>query len=130
MTAVTSFATPLAAATRRYMAVTHADAASEASAAPADQAEALRAFRADLEGRGAFLGMEGFEPSRKGKRLRAEDGKRKVVVLDGPFAETKELIGGFVIVETASIEDAVPWARKYLEQVDTEEVDIRGLPEA
>lgn len=116
--------------TRRYMAVASADAASEAGEALSDgQREALRAFRQDLEGQGAFLGMERFEPSRKGKRLRASEGKTKVAVLDGPFTEAKELIGGFVIVEVPAIEAAVVWARKYIQDVETEEVDVRGLEE-
>ena len=116
--------------TRRYMAVVQADAASEAGQpAGAERQAALQGFRQDLEKSGAFLGLERFEPSKKAKRLSASEGKKKIAVLDGPFTETKELIGGFVIVELASIEEAVPWARQYLEQVDTEEVDIRGLAE-
>jgi hypothetical protein len=114
--------------TRRYMAVAQADAASESGAEPtAGQREALQAFADDLGRADAYLGMERFEPSRSGKRVRASEGKRKIAVLDGPFTETKELIGGFVIVEVPKIEEAVAWARKYLENVDTVEVDVRGL---
>jgi hypothetical protein len=115
-------------ATRRYLAVVRADAASETGAALSPQQRAaLKAFAEDLDRTGAFLGMEHFEPSRMGKRLRAGEDKQKARVLDGPFTETKELIGGFVIVEAPSIGDALPWARKYFETVDTEEVDVRGL---
>jgi hypothetical protein len=116
--------------TRRYMAVVNADAASEAGMAlNAEQRAALKAFAEDLERAGAFLGMECFEPSRRGKRLRASRHKANAPVLDGPFTETKELIGGFVLVEVPSIEEAAAWARKYIDVVDTEEVDVRGLAE-
>jgi hypothetical protein len=122
--------------TRRYMAVVNADAASEAGAVLSpDQKSALKAFSDDLIRAGVFLGLEHFEPSAAGKRLRpsaatgpgAPAVKAKHAVIDGPFTETKELIGGFVVVEAPSIEDAVPWARKYVEAVDVEEVDVRGL---
>lgn len=119
---------PAGLTTRRYMAVRHADAASETGAPLTDeQLSSLQAFQGELEKNGAFLGMEHFEPTRKGKRLTASEGKRKISVLDGPFTETKELIGGFVIVEVPAIEEAVAWARKYIEQVDTDEIDVRGL---
>lgn len=114
--------------TRRYMAVVQADAKSETGAAlSADQQEALRAFAEDLERVDAYLGMEHFEPSSRGRRVRASEDKKKIAVLDGPFTETKELIGGFVTIEAPEIEDAVGWARKYIENVDTAEVDVRGL---
>lgn len=114
--------------TRRYMAVLAADAASEGGAAlrPGQQ-DALKAFAADLGRTGDFLGMEAFEPSRKGKRLRAAGGKGKPALLDGPFTETKELIGGFVLVETPGLAEAVGWAERYIGVVDTEEVDVRGI---
>lgn len=124
-------------ATRRYMAVVNADPASEAGAPLSpEQKSALKAFADELAGMGAFLGMEHFEPSAKGKRLRPPAGpagsgapasKAKCLVLDGPFSETKELIGGFVTVEAPTMEDAIHWARKYVEAVDVEEVDVRGL---
>jgi hypothetical protein len=115
---------------RRYMAVVAADAVSE-SGAPLrpEQEAALREFKAGLESAGDFLGMDRFEPSRLGKRLRATGGKGKAVLLDGPFTETKELVGGFVIVETPAIGDAVAWAERYIGVVDTGEVDVRGIAE-
>ncbi len=113
---------------RRYMAALQSDAASESGAAlRPDQQAALRAFAEDLGRTGDFLGMEAFEPSRSGKRLRAAAGKGKAALLDGPFTETKELIGGFVIVETATLDEAVGWAQRYIDVVDTQEVDVRGI---
>lgn len=128
--------------TRRYMAVVHADAASEAGTTPdAGQRNALRAFKEDLDRSGAFQALHAYEPSAKGRRLRKgaaakgelaknAPGAPKHVVLDGPFSETKELIGGFVIVEAPSLDAALDWARMYLDAVETDEVDVRGLAEA
>lgn len=124
--------------TRRYMAVVNADAASEAGGAPdAGRREALRSFADELGRAGAFLAVHGYEPSAKGRRLRqaAAQGepakgapaKAKRIVLDGPFSETKELIGGFVLVEVPDLEAAVGWAERYLDAVETDEVDVRGL---
>lgn len=114
--------------TRRYMAVVNADAASEAGAAlRADQREALQAYAEGLGRTGAFLGMEHFEPSAQGKRLRKPGPGQKHAVLDGPFSETKELLGGFVTVEVPSRAEAVRLAQKYVEAVETDEVDVRGL---
>jgi hypothetical protein len=128
--------------TRRYMAVVNADAASEAGKALGpDQKAALKAFQEDLDRAGAFLAIEHFEPSAKGKRLRIPAGnpaaaagkpaadavKPKHVILDGPFSEAKELIGGFVTVEVESLGEAVRWAQTYVEAVDVEEVDVRGI---
>jgi hypothetical protein len=110
--------------TRRYMAVVNASAASEAGTQlEPGQKAALKSFS---EGLGdAFIAMEHFEPSARARRLGVS--AKRVTVTDGPFSETKELIGGFVIVEVASIDDAVGWARKYVEAVEVEEVDVRGL---
>ena len=124
--------------TRRYMAVVNANAASEAGGPlSAEQKTALKGFTEDLTRTGAFIACEHFEPSRAGKRLRQAPGatpstpaaKPKRVIMDGPFTESKELIGGFVTVEVQTLEDAVGWALKYVEAVDVEEVDVRALAE-
>jgi hypothetical protein len=114
--------------TRRYMAVVNAHAASEAGAAlGAEQVAGLKAFSDGLGSSGAFLGIGRFEPSSQGKRLRRPGPKEKHLLVDGPFSETKELLGGFVTVEVASLEEAVRLARKYVEAVETDEVDVRGI---
>lgn len=114
--------------TRRYMAVVNADAASEGGAPlDPDRKAALAAYAEELGRSGALLGMEHFEPSAKGKRLRKPGPKLKHAVVDGPFSETKELLGGFVTVEVPTLEEAVRLAWKYLEAVETDEVDVRGI---
>jgi hypothetical protein len=128
--------------TRRYMAVVNADAVSEAGAPlSAEQKAALKAYVDELTRTGAFLGMEHLQPSRQGKRLRrkagengtagstAREGKVKFAVLDGPFSETKELIGGFAIVEVPSLDEAVRLALDYGQAVEVEEMDVRGFAE-
>jgi hypothetical protein len=64
---------------------------------------------------GVFLAGEGLQPSSKGARVRYSGDKR--VVTDGPFAETKELIGGYAILQFTSRGDAIEWTRRFV-QVD------------
>lgn len=71
-----------------------------------------------------------FRRGAPGKRLRKAAPGAKAAVLDGPFAETKELIGGFAIVEAGSLQQALDWALRYLEVVDTTEVDLLPLEDA
>jgi len=114
--------------TQRFMAVVNANAASEAGAPlSSEQKSALKAFSEELGRSGAFISIEHCEPSSKGKRLRGRGRPMKHDVLDGPFVETKELIGGFVIVDVPSIDDAVRIAQRYVEAVPVEELDVRRL---
>jgi hypothetical protein len=71
---------------------------------------------------------EGVFPSSAGARVEVTDGK--VRVIDGPFAEAKELIGGFAILEVDSLAEAVEHARKFALLVGTERVDVRRVVEA
>lgn len=65
----------------------------------------------EMEAAGARFFAGGLEPPRRAKSVRAQpDGK--VVVTDGPYLESKELIGGFWILEAASMDEALAWARK------------------
>ena len=64
-------------------------------------------------------------PSRRGRRYsNTHDGK---IFYDGPFAESKELIGGYVIVTADSLEDACKWVPSYMDTVGADEVDVREL---
>ena len=114
--------------TRRYMAVVNADAASE-SGAPftSTQKADLKTFSDELSRQGLFIEVQHFEPSRKGKRVRPNPATKKCIVTDGPFTETKDLIGGFVIVDVPTIDDAVRIATSYAEAVEVEEMDVRGF---
>lgn len=65
-------------------------------------------FNEELHKAGVLIASEGINPERKGARVGVAGGKRTVV--DGPFTETKELIGGFYIIEVASLDEAISWA--------------------
>ena len=67
-------------------------------------------YSAELVAAGAMVSGEGLEPSASSRTLRVENGER--VVTDGPFAETKEALGGFYVIECGSMEEALEWAAK------------------
>jgi hypothetical protein len=109
---------------RRYMVLRKATPSTEAGGIPsfAEQAELARLID---ETRGVHLVTETMRPSRRGRRYtNSRDG---VSVHDGPFTETKELIGGYVVVSAASLEEAGRWALKYFDTVEADEVDLREL---
>ena len=76
---------------------------------------------------GIFLAGEGVHASSKGARLTHENGK--FTVTDGPFAEAKELIAGFVIVDLPSKQAAIEWARRYAEVLGNVRLEIRQVVE-
>ncbi len=77
---------------------------------------------------GWLLGTEGCLPSAKGARIRRSG--EKVTVADGPFTESKELVGGFAILEAASKEEAVELCRRFLGVAGDGECELRELYEA
>ena len=74
---------------------------------------------------GVLLATEGCMPSSQGARVRYSGGK--FTVTDGPFAETKELIAGFALLEVKSKEEAIEWTRRFLEVVGEGENEIRQI---
>jgi hypothetical protein len=76
---------------------------------------------------GVLLTGEGVAPSSEGARVQITEGN--VRVIDGPFAEAKELIAGFAILEVRSLEEAIEHARKFALLVGTERVDVRRILE-
>jgi hypothetical protein len=112
--------------TRRYMVLRKATPATEAGAAPtADQRGRLSRLIETATRSGVHIASETLKPSRRGRRL--TNTRNGVLMVDGPFAETKELIGGYVVVLADSIDEAAGWADKYIRVVDTDEVDVREL---
>jgi len=96
----------------RFMVITKATAASEAGVPPAtEDFDTMGAFIQDLMDAGVLLAAEGLHPSSQGVRIVAEGDSTTVV--DGPFTETKELIAGFFLVETKSLEECVEWFKRY-----------------
>lgn len=115
--------------TRRYMALRKATAATEAGTSPSPvQRAALASLNGEAKRAGALLATETLRPSRRGRRYKnSSDGVR---VTDGPFTESKELIAGYVLLSTESLQDADRWANRYSEAVEAEEVDLREVEEA
>ena len=112
--------------TRRWMVLRKATAASEAGAGLSSESRArLAGLIDDTAKTGVHLVSETMKPSRKGRRYtNSREGKS---FYDGPFVETRELLGGYVIVEAASLDDACRWVPRYMDAVGADEVDIREL---
>ena len=95
----------------KVMVLVKANPDSEAGKLPSEQVfREMGAFNEQLVKAGVLLAAEGLHPSSKGKRVRCE-GKARTVI-DGPFAETKELIAGFWIWQVRSMDEAVEWIRR------------------
>jgi hypothetical protein len=115
----------------RFMIIVKATAASEAGAPP-DEAlmAAMGTYHEELVKAGVLLDATGLQPSSKGWRIRYSAGKRTVI--DGPFAETKELIAGYTLIQVRSREEAMEWARRFPapfgEQAEGE-IEVRQLYE-
>jgi hypothetical protein len=83
-------------------------------------------FNEELVKAGIMLAGEGLHPSSKGKRVHFANGKKTIV--DGPFAETKELVAGFWIWQVKSIDEALEWARRCPDPMPGEESDLEIRP--
>ena len=107
----------------RVMVIVKATRNSEAGLMPSEQLLAdMGTFNEELVKAGIMLAGEGLHPSSKGKRVRLAGGKR--TVLDGPFAETKELIAGFWLWQVKSMEEAVEWVRRCPDPMPGEESEL------
>jgi hypothetical protein len=116
---------PAGLTTRRYIAMYKATPQSEAGGPSAAQKEALTQLVGEMTRAGVLLATAALERSSKAARLRNFGGKHTVV--DGPFTESKELVGGFAIVELDSRAEAVEWARRYADVLGEVELDIRPV---
>jgi hypothetical protein len=114
--------------TTRYMAALKADRRSESGERlPPAQRAAIARLVEDMKRAGVYVSAEVLQPSSRSKRLVARAGRH--LVTDGPFAESKELIAGFVILELPSIADAMAWAARYVDCLGETELDVRPLYE-
>lgn len=73
-----------------------------------DLFKAYMRFNEEMHRAGVLVASEGLNPAAKGARIAVANGKRYVV--DGPFAESKELVGGFYLIEVGSLDEAIQWA--------------------
>ena len=95
----------------RVMVLVKANEESEAGVMPSQEIlEKMGAYNEELVRAGVMLAGEGLHPSAKGARIRFEGGRKTVI--DGPFAETKELIAGFWLWQVDSFEEAVEWLKR------------------
>ena len=115
----------------RFMVIVKADEKSEAGELPSQELlAAMTKYNEELVKAGVLLAGEGLHPSSRGKRVRFSGSKRAVI--DGPFAETKELIAGFWLIQCKSMEEAVEWVKRVPNpSPGTEaEIEIRQVFEA
>jgi len=114
----------------RFMIIVKSGGGCESGAAMDEKFVAeMRKFNDDLAQAGVLLALEGLHPSAQGARVRLSAGKQTVV--DGPFAETKELIGGYWLWQTKSKNEAIEWVRRCPIRADAEaEIEIRQVLDA
>ncbi|ADB48785.1 YciI family protein [Conexibacter woesei] len=92
----------------------------------ADQVEAMMKYNEELTRAGALLALDGLHSPADGVRVSFSGGRRSVV--DGPFAEAKELIGGYWIIDVRSKEEAVEWASR-CPAADGDMIEVRRMQE-
>lgn len=112
----------------RFMMIVKANAESEAGTLPTSEMIAtMGRYNEELVAAGVLLAADGLHPSSNGARIRFDGGK--ITVKDGPFAETKELIAGYWLIDVKSKADALAWARR-IPFDSGEEVELRKVFEA
>jgi hypothetical protein len=95
----------------RFMMIVKANKDSEAGKMPSEELlAAMGRYNEELMKAGVLLDGTGLLPSSKGARIKFQGWKRTVI--DGPFAETKELIGGYWIIQVKSLQEAIEWAKR------------------
>lgn len=108
----------------RFMVLVKADKASEGGALPDEKMlAAMGKFNEELVKAGVMLAGEGLQPSSKGARVKFSKGKKTVI--DGPFAETKELVAGFWLWQVRSKAEAIEWLKRA--PFEDTEVEIRQV---
>ena len=115
----------------RFMVMVRANRSSEAGEMPSERLLTdMGRFNEELVKAGVLLAAEGLHPSARGVRIRYAGDQRTVI--DGPFAETRELIAGFWLIQVASLEEAIEWLKRAPNPFDgiESEVEIRQVFEA
>jgi hypothetical protein len=112
----------------RFMVIVKATKDSEAGKMPSEEMlGAMAKFNEELVKAGVMLDGNGLQPSSKGARIRFSGGNRTVI--DGPFAETKELIAGYWVIQVKSKEEAIEWMKRCPNpyEQDGGEIEIRQV---
>jgi hypothetical protein len=111
----------------RFMLIVKADKQSEAGVLPSrEMLTQMGKFNEEMVKAGVMLAGEGLQASSKGARVRFAGGKRTVV--DGPFAEAKELVAGFWLIQAKSRDEAIEWAKRV--PFEDGEIEVRQVFEA
>jgi hypothetical protein len=115
----------------RFMIIVKATADTEAGVKPEENLfQEMAAYHEELARAGMLLDGSGLKPSSKGWRVKYDGSKRAVV--DGPFAETKELIAGYTLIQAKSREEAIEWSKRFpnpMGEGKTCEIEVRPLYE-
>jgi PhnB protein len=112
----------------RFLVIRKADKATEAGAPPTEALlAAMGRYNEEMVKAGVMLSGDGLQPSSKGARVKFSGGKPRVI--DGPFAESKELIAGFSILQVDSKEEAIEWVKRWpvIDGDGEVEIEIRQL---
>jgi hypothetical protein len=114
----------------RFMVIVKATKESEAGEMPSTELlAAMGKFNEELVKAGIMLAGDGLHPSSKGARVRFSGAKRTVI--DGPFAETKELVAGYWIWQVRSLDEAIEWVKRCPNPMESEsDIEIRQVFEA
>jgi hypothetical protein len=114
----------------RFIVMVKATKDSEAGVLPDQKLlEAMGKYNEELVKAGVMLAGEGLHPSSRGARVRFSGSKRTVI--DGPFAETKELVAGFWLFQTKSMAEAIEWVKRCPNPMPTDsEIEIRQIFES
>ena len=96
---------------RRYMMIVKASKGYESGQMPSDELiAAMGKYNEELMNAGVLLDLSGLQPTSRSARVKFSGGK--TTVIDGPFAETKEVIGGYWLIKANSLQEAIEWARR------------------
>ena len=111
----------------RFMVIVKATPESEAGVMPSiELLSEMGKFNEELVKAGVMLAGEGLHPSRRGKRVRFSGGKRTVI--DGPFAQTREVVAGYWIWKVKAMEEALEWVKRCPDPMPGEEAEIEIRP--
>jgi hypothetical protein len=111
----------------RVMVMVKATKNSEAGLMPGEELQAaMGQFNQELVRAGILLAGEGLQPSSQGKRVRFSGGKR--LLIEGPFAQTKELVGGYWVWQVKSMQEALEWVRRCPDPMPGEDAEIEIRP--
>ncbi|QSA97896.1 YciI family protein [Methylococcus sp. EFPC2] len=115
----------------RFMIIVRSTLDSEAGVMPSEELiSQMATYHEELQKAGVLLDASGLQPSAKGWRIRYSGEKRSVV--DGPFAETKELIAGYTFIQVQSREEALEWTKRFPNPAGVgkaSEIEVRQLYE-